>query len=332
MRFRAAVLFFAFGLFFLPSRVNASGWNTGENSVIGNDGAWSAFRTAMPGEVVSCRAVFHVEGGREYIARSAFSDGIALDAVSQPRQNGVPVNSSAYTVLTGESLRDRAFEIHFSSVFSAAGSVTLEIHYSVRLGDTAGELNTCSVVLEGRGEHSSGEAAVIKTYGFTVCRGIGIADSGKQINPLPGACYSLYSDAEMNERIAFIQKRDGTYLACSGKSCHHAHHAYLLRTRETGTAVLNGLPEGTFFLQECRTPEGYGSMANRLEVVVSASGEITAGGVPLPERKVELVERIADKSQRSSVRNDPLAFYIYGNRVLSVLLSLMVIFRKKLIA
>lgn len=332
MRFRTAVMLLAFGLCSLPTRVNAAGWNAGENSVMGLDSAWSTYRTAMPGEIVSCRAVFRVEGGREYIARSAFSDGIELYAVSQPRQNGVPVNSSAYTVLTGNAVRDRAFEIHFSSIFSAAGPVTLEILYSVRLGDEAGEQNTCSVVLEGRGEHFPGEAAVIITYGFTVFRGIGIADPGKQINPLPGACYSLYRDAEMNDRIAFIQKRDGSYLACLGKSCHHAHHAYLLRTRETGTAVLNGLPEGTYYLQECRTPEGYSPMANGLEIVVSPSGEITAGGVPLPERKVELVERLAERSRGDSVRNDPLAFYIYGNRVLSVLLSIMVIFRKRLLA
>ena len=332
MRIRTALLFSALALFCFSVRAEAAGWGAGENSVMCPDGTWSSSRSAMPGETVTCRAVFRVEGGSEYIARSVFSEGTVLDAVLPPRQNGAAVNGSAYTVLTGKAVAGGGFEIHFSSSFSSTGPVTLEILYTVRLGDAAGPVNGCAVVLEGKNQHFNGREAVLRAYGFTVFRGIGIADSEKQINPLPGACYSLYRDAEMTDRIAFVPQKDGGYLACSGQECPHAHHAYLVRTGENGTAVLEGLPEGTYYLLECRTPEGYRSMADGLEVVVSAGGEITAGGVPRTEGKVELVERLTDKTKGSAAERDPLAFYIYGNRVLSVLLSVMVLFRKKLFA
>lgn len=332
MRFKAVLFLFAVCLFCLPVQAEASGWNAGDNSVTDEDGAWKAFRTAMPGETVSCRAVFRVEGGREYVARSVFSEGVELDAVHTPRQNGAPVNTSAYTVLTGNAVRCSGFEIHFSSAFSSPGAITLEILYTVRLGDLAGEKNFCAVMLEGGNDHYSGTCAVISSYGFSVYRGIGIADSDKQINPLPGACYSLYHDREMTERVAFIQRRDGSYHACEGKTCSHAHHAFLLRTRENGTAVLKGLNAGTYYLLECRTPEGYRSMADGIEIVVSSNGEVTAGGVSCQTGKVELVERLTDNAEGRSAQKDPLAFYIYGNRILSAALSVMVLFRKKLFA
>ena len=312
----------------LPAEsARAAGWGTGENAVEGTDGNWCGVRSAMPGESVQCRAVFRVEGGREYVARSDFSEGVTLDTVGAPRQNGVPVNGSAYTVLTGRE-QTGGFEIHFSALFASPGPVTLEILYAVRLGDNAREENACAVRLEQDGGTCSGGSVIIKTFGFFVYRGVGIPESNKQSNPLPGACYSLYADSELTQRIAFVQGKDGGYLACAG-TCSHTRHAYLMRTGENGSVRIRGLPAGTYYLTESRTPEGHKTMAECTEIVLSEQGEITAGGVPCPEGRITLVEKLSDRSTGRSDA-DPLAFYIHGSRILSALLAVMVLLRKRL--
>lgn len=302
----------------LPVRAASEG---GVQLVEAADRTWAVQRDAMPGEVIRCRADLTLEGGREYTVRSAFSPGVEFAELTALRCGGKAVNASAYTVLTGRFIPRGAFELRLSSGFAEPGAAMLEIEYAVALTEAAGERSTCGLAVCGDTPAQTADA-VIYSRGFCLYRGVAIPDSGKQSNPLPGTCYCLYRDRELLKRVAFVAGENGAYTACAAERCAHRRHAYLLRTGENGTLHIRGLSEGTYYLLESRTPEGHVSMAEGTELRVDSRGGITAGGVPLTDGRLSLVEKPAGYTEAAEER-DPLLFYIYGSRVLSALLAVM---------
>ena len=194
-----------------------------------------------------------------------------------------------------------------------------------RLPENAPERSACG--LEVSEMEKIPAAAVITSCGFDLYRGVAVQGAEKQSNPLPGTCYCLYRDRELRERVAFIAGENGKFTVCAADCCGHTRHAYLLRTGENGTLHIQGLSQGRYYLLESRTPEGHGSLADGTEITVGEEGEIVAGGVPLTDGRLALVERLAGNEEKVAEK-DPLAFYVYGSRVLSVLLTAMVAGRK----
>ena len=305
-------------LWSVPARAAPQG---GVQLVEAADHTWNAERNAMPGEVVRCRAELTLEGGREYAVHSAFSPGVEFAELTALRCGGKAVNASSYTLLTGHFIPNGEFELRLSSRFADPGPVSLEVEYSVALTETAGECSTCGLTVSG-GTDSETADALIYSRGFRLYRGVSIPESEKQSNPLPGTCFCLYRDRGLLKRIAFTAGENGVYTACAMEHCGHRRHAYLLRTGENGTLYIRGLPEGTCYLLESRTPEGHVSMAQGMEINISAVGEITAGGAVLADSTLNLVEKPAGYTEPAEEK-DPLLFYIYGSRVLSTLLAAM---------
>lgn len=289
---------------------------------------WAPERDAMPGQIVRCRAEITVEGGREYTVRSAFSPGVEFVELTALRCGGKAVNASTYTLLTGRFIPSGAFELRLSSRFSAAGVSALEIEYTVVLTESAPDESICALTVTGENDEQTVPAGIYSS-GFSLYRGVAVPDSEKQSNPLPGTCYCLYRDRGLTQRVAFVAHGDGTYTACAGEHCGHRRHAYLMRTGENGTLHIRGLEQGTYCLLESRTPEGHTPMARGTEIVVSAGGTITAGGAELTDGRLSLVEKPAGYTETAE-QKDPLAFYIYGSRVLSALLAVMLAAHKYL--
>jgi len=312
----------------VPVRAASEG-GAAVNAVRKNGGEWSDVCSATPGETVECRCEARLEGGREYTLRSRMSRGVEFCGLTTLRVNGSDVNSAFYTLLP----RAGTFELHLAARFSSAARALVELEYTVRLNGYAvsrPEVNTCAVeILAGDDLLPSGESAGIETWALSVFRGVAVSESGRQANPLPGACFSLYRDAGMSGRVAFADKGGHTYLACTGEECGHGRHAFLLRIPEDGTVRLEGLGAGTYYLQEERTPQGYRAMASALEIVISPEGEITAGGVPARDGVMELIEP-APTSAAEKKEPDPLAFYTNGCRIFAAGLAVMLLERRRL--
>ena len=306
-------------------RAGAAAGQSASNSVRNPAGEWAECCSAMPGEEVECRFTALLEGGREHTIRSRFSEGVEFGALDSIRCGGEALNSAFYTLLTG----DGTCEVHLASRFSPAEPTELEICYTVRLNAQAVSLpdrNDCALEADGC---SSGESARIETCAVKLFRAVSLPEAGRQSNPLPGVCFSLYRDAQLHVRVAFEDRGDSTYEACSGLGCGHTRHVFLLRSPENGIIRLDGLRAGKYYLQEERTPQGYRPMASGLEIVLSSSGEITAGGVPAPEGVVVLAEP-SPASPLPEKKDDPLSFYVKGCRFLAAALAVMLLERKRL--
>ena len=287
----------------------------------------------MPGEEIACLAVFSARGGEGYIARGRLSPGLEFVEVTSIRQNGEPINASYCTVVTRWIDSENGFEIHFSPLFSQSEEeLRLEIEYGVRLTTDAALEEDAAASMElwdTQGGAITGEAAVIRCFDFSVYRGVSIPDKEKQSNPLPGVCFSLYRDSKGKNRVAFTEDPGRGYSACTASGCGHERHAYLLSSPENGLIQLQGLSEGTYYLREERTPQGYESTADMLEIVVSADGEISAGGVLLPDRMISLLEQSASLSVVPAA-NGLMTFYEIGCKVLATALAVLLALRRYL--
>ncbi len=298
------------------------------NQILADEG-WTEAASALPGERVECRGVFTAEGGREYEIRTCFSQGVEFDSLRAVRADGRVVSASYFTAMTEEGNA----RILLSACFSEPGLREIEVSYAVRLGDEARclpEENLCALELkDGSGAVITGECARIRVCSVTVFRGVSVAETGRQNNPLQGVCFSLYRDKNLTKRVAFIHRSGSVYLACSGTGCGHSRHEYLLRTRQDGLLRMEGLKPGIYYLQECVTPQGYQAMASGMELILSPEGEISAGGITAPEGLVDLSEpsSIAPSEEKDP---DPLAFYTNGCRVLAEALAVLLLERRRL--
>lgn len=316
-----------------PPALAAHGPPAAENQVLDRAGEWAAQTDAMPGEEIACRAVFTVPGRAGYTARGVFSPGVECVLLTALRQNGQDVNASYYTAVTRHTPEGDAFEIHFAEGFSAAETVQLEIGYTVRLNASAawgdGE-NSCAVtLLSAGGEELFGQAAQILTRGVYCYRGVAIPDAAKKSNPLSGACLSLYYDAEQTQRVAFVQTGAAVYMACTGTNCGHSRHDYLLKTPENGVVTIAGLREGTYYLCETMPPRGYSAAADNLALTVDADGRLAVDGTPVPDGMIQIVEQTVGETAAVEER-DPLTFYENGCKVLSAVMAVLVLERKRL--
>jgi len=181
---------------------------------------------------------------------------------------------------------------------------------------TGAEGNSVSLtaVSESGQTAASGSAAVF-AYGFSVFRGVRFADARVADHPLPSACFRLYYDAAAREPVAFRENGD-IYLACA-LDCGHTRHTYILRTAEDGYVRIEGLPTGTYYLQESRPPSGYGCAADMLRVTLTENGALETDAPEVSGSTLLLLET----AQESLPENKTLAFYRRGCGVMAVLFT-----------
>jgi len=303
-----------------------------ENAVLDASGAWVPYTSAIPGEIVACRSSVTLLGGQEYVLRGMLSAGLTFDSVIAVEQNGKAVNASYFTLLTRRLSSQAAFEVHLSASFADPVSTVVTVLYTVKLNDaavTGEEGNAFGMeVVDAGGEERRGEDARLRTYAASVYRAVTIPDSEKQSNPLRAVCFSLFYDSALKNRVAFRDAGGGSYLACVADDCQHTRHDYLLNTPENGLVRLQGLSEGVYYLQETRTPSGYKTMANALEIVVGEDGSVAASGAPCAEGVLSLVEQRVTDSPKSKETSDMVSFYEKGCRVMAAAVAVLVLVKR----
>ena len=104
----------------------------------------------------------------------------------------------------------------------------------------------------------------IYTYGVTINK----VDEDQ--NPLSGAEFKLYSDAQLQNEITFIKVSDGTYRIATeddiGTPSDPGDVAETLVVDSNGVLNLQGLDLGTYYLKEVKAPGGYNLLQNAVEI------------------------------------------------------------------
>lgn len=105
-------------------------------------------------------------------------------------------------------------------------------------------------------DENPGEDKEIYTYGVTVNK------VDEEQNPLSGAEFKLYSDADLQNEIKFVQTADGTYRVAKADE----EGAETLVVDSDGVLNLQGLDLGTYYLKEVKAPGGYNLLQNAVEI------------------------------------------------------------------
>ena len=277
-------------------------------------GAWADERDVMAGEKVLCRSyVTAREGGDVFYG--ILSRGLTFERVTAVFRDGERVNAALYTVVTRRQEREAAFTVHISA--PAAGEC-LVIEYEIRVNDDAETENRFTLVREG---DAPGEGGCLRLNRLGIFRGVQVPESG-QINPVAGSCLCLTRDRAGLDRVAFRQRGEDMYLACTAEDCGHARHIYVMKTPRNGLIALEGVPQGIYYLRETRPADGEDASPEPREITVTSDGRIFCDGAEQPDSVASLLHRgeYGGASRGFSL----LEFYRRGIRVMTVILCVLV--------
>ena len=300
----------------------AADWNTVDNRILDGESQYALHQSeAMPGETLHFRSVLLLRGGdTEYILLGQLSPELDFLGLERITVGEATLNASYYTLLHRSNADGYAFEIHISALgIPSAGETELACEYSARLDtvpDGGMPVRAGIGLLTGGGEYAEGEAAQVTSHSLELFRG---CSAEGRLRALSGAGFSLYRDAEQEERLRFVRSEDGRYILCASDECSHTHHEYVLRTADTGTIRLDGLISGVYYLQETRPPRGYESAAENEALTVTRSGKVYLGGECAEDGLLRLIT-VSGENSAHPEKPTPLSLYQIGCPVLIVAL------------
>lgn len=274
-----------------------------------DNGLWNdVSATAGVGDTVNFRVIVEVHAGAQnYEFHDQMGEGLAFEAITaiEHLPNGSSVTESVsetnYTLITPTttpSLEHTAcdFEIQFNDDFCRnhlANNDELYIYYTAKVTDAAvgGIKNENTAWLnfgDGNDHQTPEDTAEVYTYAFDLIKLDGNGDL------LDGATFKLYNALTEGQEIpvkAVTVDGKTHYMIDSSKALGAAGDAILVTD---GYVRVEGLDNGTYYLEEITPPAGYTKPAARISFTISSSNlnanftdadEYSSGGVAVVNQK-----------------------------------------------
>ena len=231
---------------------------------------WGDSSTADIGQIVNFRVTINVHAGAEdYILHDSMSEGLTFKGITEvqhivPGSDTHTIDASKYTLVT-ENLED---DCDFELVFSKEVCDELEtndkivVYYTAMLNrdaTVAGEGNKNLAWLAfGEGNTSNEDDITTYTFGIDVVK----TDSANKL--ITGAEFKIYDAAVGGNEVAVVKTDDGTGYRRA-------------REDETGVSIvvnggmvrIDGLDNGTYYLEETVAPDGYNKLTARQKFIIS---------------------------------------------------------------
>ena len=235
---------------------------------------WGSDNTADIGQTVYFRVTVNVHAGAEnYVLHDVMPEGITYEQVSKvekvvPASEGntttVAVSDVDYTVVTENLEDDCTFEVRFSKEFCDALETNdkIIVHYEGMLNRNAviagdGNVNTAWLSF-GKDNESNKDTTVTKTFAIDVVK----TDSQNKL--IDGAQFRIYDAATGGNEVGVVLMDDGvTYRRA------RADEAGVPIIVKNGQVRVVGFDNGTYYLEETVSPEGYNKLAARQRFIIS---------------------------------------------------------------
>lgn len=247
---------------------------------------YGSTNTADIGQIVEFRTTINVHAGAEnYVLHDDMSNGLTFEhnlennrGVVEIRhvvpgttdENGTVVPTTYYTVKTSDFQDECEFEVHFTQDFCnhLKTNDKIIVYYNAMLNKNAiiaGEGNPNETWLEYGEEHyTTHDETKTYTFGFDVIK----TDSQNVL--LNGAEFRIYDAAEGGSEVGVVLMDDGvTYRRA--RPDEQANNETKNIVVKDGKVRVVGFDNGTYYLQEVVTPEGYNQLASRKEFIISDS-------------------------------------------------------------
>ena len=228
------------------------------------------------GQTVNFKGTIEVKDGapKNYVFHDTMSAGLTFDASSVVVKNGEKTLAAGtdYTLVT-EGLTDGCtFEVQFKDSALHPNDVIV-VSYSAVVNEKAvigkdGNPNTSKLTYtdtNGNGGETTPSETKTYTWQFDLLK----QNSKKE--PLAGAQFTLYRDAECTTAISLVKINDETYrVAKTGET-----GVTVITTPESGKLIIQGLDSDTYYLKEIKAPDGYNLLKDPIKVVISDTGVVS---------------------------------------------------------
>lgn len=210
-------------------------------------------------------------GAENYVLHDAMGDGLALKAETI-KVTGADITAEDYTVKTSELTDGCDFEIIFTEEYlnSIATETVITVTYTATITPDAiqgVDAVTNQAILDyGDDKHTVDEdgKTVTNVYSFDIVK------TDKNMKLLDGATFELYDAAVGGNKIALVKEGNVYRVATTEEQAGEGFVSAVIEA-EDGRATVDGLGNGTYYLQEVDAPEGYNKLAERKEVVISGA-------------------------------------------------------------
>ena len=244
---------------------------------------WGDSNTADMGQTVNFATTIHVHAGAQnFVLHDKMSEGLTfqkidkieyIDPDSSETTNPI-VPEADYEVVTTGLTDDCTFEIHFSDSFcdSLQKNDKVVVYYSAMLNRNAvvadaiaednGNPNE-SWLEFGEENYTSHDKTNTYTFGFDLIK----TDSQHKL--IDGAEFRIYDDATEGNEIAVVPLEiDGEVVEGTYRRARADETGVPIVVKD-GKARVVGFDNGTYYLQETKTPAGYNSLSARHKFTIS---------------------------------------------------------------
>lgn len=239
-------------------------------------GTWGEENSASIGQTIEYKTTITASDGAEnYVLYDIMSEGLTYKSVSSVQiiKNGaadstaVDVDASYYTVIPGEGY---TFRIEFAKEFTdtlEAGD-RIVVKYTAVLNEKAviyDQYNENKTWLEYGDETDTTNKTpedITKTYTYK----FDLVKTNSSYEVLTGAEFKLLDSNE--EEIKLVMVSTGVYRVATAEEIAADSCVSVI---EAGKVVINGLDNGTYYLEETKAPEGYNKLTQLVTVVIDGA-------------------------------------------------------------
>lgn len=270
---------------------------------------WGSSNTASIGENVEFRITVNAKHGAEnYVvhdtlpAGMTYNGNLAVANLTKDEHYSVTVQGQQITV---------TFTQDYLNTLNA--NTLLEIRYTAKLNHSAviggaGNVNTAYMTYGASGQTAEATTTTY-TYGFDLVKTTLVGDPGQEAHKLlNGAAFKLYDAKKGGNEIVLIQQADGSYHPLVGQETA----ADRIDMTQTAKVRINGLDNGTYYLEEVQAPAGYNKVKERIEVKIKdANLDATVNNTDYTSGGIEVVNRTGAELPSTGGMGTTM-FYVLG--------------------
>ena len=270
---------------------------------------WGSSNTASIGENVEFKITVNAkEGAENYVVQDALPAGmtyngnLAVANLTKDEHYSVNVQGQQITVTFTQDYLNTLND-----------NTLLEIRYTAKLNHSAvigaaGNVNKAYMTYGASGKTADATTTTY-TYGFDLVKTTLVGDPGQEAHKLlNGAAFKLYDAKEGGNEIVLIQQADGIYHPLVGQK----NAADRIDMTQTAKVRINGLDNGTYYLEEVQAPAGYNKVKERIEVKIeNANLDATVDDTDYTSGGIEVVNRTGAELPSTGGMGTTM-FYVLG--------------------
>lgn len=232
--------------------------------------------TASIGKTVDYTVTVHAKKGAEkYVLHDTLSNGLTLDATSFVVKVGTTTLTADtdYTLTTSGLTDGCTFEIAFAQTYldTLTGDTAIEVTYSATVNKNAviaGAGNPNEIQLAyGEDSKTTEEQAIVYVYAFELVK------TKSDNHLLTGAEFELYDALTGGNKIDLVYD-DAADIYRVADAEESTASSFTSAVIKAGKVTIEGLGDGTYYLEETKAPDGYNKLSSRQAVTIAGANNM----------------------------------------------------------